>query len=411
MQLVFVQHSFTGSLSIRSVAAFPCHVQRRTARVDQPPALGAGGPGRPAGGQPRADAGGGLQGAERLLCAGGGRCTAAAARGQLCGRAARLCFFHVQTLQKYLHVINCFVHMMHAYQVARPSVAAPMGLQGTAPPTTVPMCSTGSWRLWPTPFPSRRSCFGCLSCAASRRPGWLGAGRAPFGMGGLLVIQVLVILGSVYRQCVFAQTSTTTRFSGLRDVALAQLQPHVQALLPRLFRGQNDPNTRIKEVSICPLSLPTCNSCLPHHDTQHRILCNNRLFLGPYHPQAMAHLWRSLVPEPRAAVDAHFDAITTAVLSDMGSRSTRVRESATVALGDLLQGRSWTQLQRHLEAMWAMCFRALDDVTEQVRGAALTCFQTLRNVTLRLADPSLSPSAAAEALGVGVRVMLQQGRV
>lgn len=126
--------------------------------------------------------------------------------------------------------------------------------------------------------------------------------------------------------------------------------------------------------------------------------------------QAMTHLWRSLVKDPRAAVDAHFDAITSAVLLDMGSRSTRVRESATAALGDLLQGRTWAQLAAHLEAMWVMCFRALDDLTEQVRGAALTCFKTLRNVTLRLADASLSPSAAPEALGVGVRVMLRQGR-
>lgn len=38
------------------------------------------------------------------------------------------------------------------------------------------------------------------------------------------------------------------RFRSLQDVAIAQLHPHVQSLLPRLFRSQNDPNTRVKEV-------------------------------------------------------------------------------------------------------------------------------------------------------------------
>ncbi len=74
------------------------------------------------------------------------------------------------------------------------------------------------------------------------------------------------------------------------------------------------------------------------------------------------------------------------------------------------QGRTWTQLQPHLEPMWSMVFRALDDLVEPVRLTAMTTFKTLRNVTVRLADVQLTQGpVAGEALGVGLQVLLKQG--
>ncbi len=52
---------------------------------------------------------------------------------------------------------------------------------------------------------------------------------------------------------------------------------------------------------------------------------------------AMTHIWRALVPEPRKALEAHFDAVASELLREMGGRLWRSREAACAALADLLQ--------------------------------------------------------------------------
>ena len=54
----------------------------------------------------------------------------------------------------------------------------------------------------------------------------------------------------------------------------------------------------------------------------------------------MAHIWRAVAPEPRAALDTHFDAVVCALLVDMGGRLWRAREAAVTALADLIQVRN-----------------------------------------------------------------------
>ena len=51
----------------------------------------------------------------------------------------------------------------------------------------------------------------------------------------------------------------------------------------------------------------------------------------------MTQIWTALVPEPKAALDAHFGAIADELLKEMGGRMWRSREAACLALADLLQ--------------------------------------------------------------------------
>lgn len=51
----------------------------------------------------------------------------------------------------------------------------------------------------------------------------------------------------------------------------------------------------------------------------------------------MGAIWQALVPEPRAAVDAHWDAIAGELLQELGGRLWRNREAAALGLVDLLQ--------------------------------------------------------------------------
>lgn len=69
--------------------------------------------------------------------------------------------------------------------------------------------------------------------------------------------------------------------------------------MPKLYRYQYDPNPRVRD--------------------------------------AMTHIWRALVDDPKQALDSHFAAVVRELLKDMGGRLWRNREAACSALADLLQ--------------------------------------------------------------------------
>ena len=55
----------------------------------------------------------------------------------------------------------------------------------------------------------------------------------------------------------------------------------------------------------------------------------------------MGHIWRSLIDDPKKALDTHFGAVARELLREMGGRLWRNRQAACAALADLLQGRRW----------------------------------------------------------------------
>ena len=52
-------------------------------------------------------------------------------------------------------------------------------------------------------------------------------------------------------------------------------------------------------------------------------------------------------------------------------------------------------MQPHLQQMWEMTMRAMDDVKESCRAAAAATMRTLQSVSLRLADPAATAAADA----------------
>lgn len=71
--------------------------------------------------------------------------------------------------------------------------------------------------------------------------------------------------------------------------------------------------------------------------------------------EAMAAIWRALVPEPRAAVEAHWDAIAGELLGEVGGRLWRNREAACLGLADLVQVSSCVEPHRVASAR-SRCF-------------------------------------------------------
>ncbi|GIL84022.1 hypothetical protein Vretifemale_12732, partial [Volvox reticuliferus] len=160
-----------------------------------------------------------------------------------------------------------------------------------------------------------------------------------------------------------------SRGGGAPGEALAK---HLAVLVPKLYRYTHDPNPRVAE--------------------------------------AMVAIWRSLVDDPRVTLDKHFAAIMTDLLREMGGRLWRNRQAACSALGDLLQGRRWPELSPYLSQIWTMTFRALDDIKDSVRRAALSLARTVRGLTLRLADPAHTPAKdCSSAVAVVMPVLLEQG--
>ncbi|XP_024544607.1 proteasome adapter and scaffold protein ECM29 [Selaginella moellendorffii] len=150
------------------------------------------------------------------------------------------------------------------------------------------------------------------------------------------------------------------------------LEPHLRGLVPKLFRYQHDPNKNIQD--------------------------------------AMGHIWRSLVAEPKKTIDMFYVDIMEDLLVNAGSRLWRSREAACAALADLIQGRKFPEVENYLLKMWTMAFRAMDDIKETVRSAGGILCRALSSLTLRLCDTSLTAdSEARAAMGIVLPLLLSSG--
>eukprot|EP00850_Spirogloea_muscicola_P011192 SM000068S20624 [mRNA] locus=s68:662290:671519:+ [translate_table: standard] len=162
-------------------------------------------------------------------------------------------------------------------------------------------------------------------------------------------------------------------FAKIAKQAGAALEPHLATLLPKLLRYQYDPNRGIQD--------------------------------------AMTHIWRALVVDPKATVDKHLDAILEDLLTSAGSRLWRSREASCLALSDLLASRRFDEVGNFLERLWLMAIRTMDDIKESVRVAGQRLATSVSNLSVRLCDPALtSPRADVDrAVAIVLPFLLSQG--
>jgi len=161
-------------------------------------------------------------------------------------------------------------------------------------------------------------------------------------------------------------------FSVIMSQARNDLLPHLPTLIPKLYRFQFDPNVKVNT--------------------------------------AMKQVWKSLVTNPKEAIDKYFDVIIVELISSLGDRMWRTRESSCLALADLLHGRKIGQLEKYLEDLWNMTFRVLDDVKESVRVAAFSACKVLTKITVSNCDPSVvSPENGKKTMEIIVPFLLKKG--
>ncbi|XP_012485286.1 uncharacterized protein LOC105799328 isoform X1 [Gossypium raimondii] len=161
-------------------------------------------------------------------------------------------------------------------------------------------------------------------------------------------------------------------FSKIAKQAGDALQPHLRLLIPRLVRYQYDPDKNVQD--------------------------------------AMAHIWKSLVADPKRTIDENLDYIFDDLLVQCGSRLWRSREAACLALADIIQGRKFDQVGKHLKKIWLVAFRAMDDIKETVRTAGDKLCRAITSLTIRLCDVSLTEAPdASQSMDIVLPFLLAEG--
>ncbi|XP_057441454.1 uncharacterized protein LOC130733331 isoform X2 [Lotus japonicus] len=161
-------------------------------------------------------------------------------------------------------------------------------------------------------------------------------------------------------------------FSKIAKQAGDALKPHLSSLIPRLVRYQYDPDKNVQD--------------------------------------AMVHIWKSLVADSKKTIDENLDLIIDDLLVQCGSRLWRSREASCLALADIIQGRKFYEVEKHLKRLWSGAFRAMDDIKETVRTSGEKLCRSVNTLTTRLCDVSLTDmSDARKAMDIVLPFLLAEG--
>ncbi|CAJ1971242.1 unnamed protein product [Sphenostylis stenocarpa] len=161
-------------------------------------------------------------------------------------------------------------------------------------------------------------------------------------------------------------------FSKIAKHAGNVLKPYLRSLIPRLVRYQYDPDKNVQD--------------------------------------AMVHIWKSLVDDSKKTIDDNLDIIIEDLLVQCGSRLWRSREASCLALTDIIQGRKFYEVGRHLKRLWFVAFRAMDDIKETVRISGEKLCRAVTSLTTRLCDVSLTEmSDAHKAMDIVLPFLLAEG--
>lgn len=116
--------------------------------------------------------------------------------------------------------------------------------------------------------------------------------------------------------------------------------------------------------------------------------------------KSMGDIWNILIKDPAKTTRDNFEAILQEVLKSMGSKEWRVRQAGVTALSDLLQTQTLEQYDKHLEEIWKMTFRAMDDIKESVRKEGTSLAKLLARNLMRAADENTGTMNAEKATSI-----------
>lgn len=129
---------------------------------------------------------------------------------------------------------------------------------------------------------------------------------------------------------------------------------------------------------------------------------------NPNVQRSMEDIWKSLVKDSNATLDAHFDAIMDDLLKSIVDREWRVREASCAAISDLVQGRPFPQYEKYYRDIWTEAHKVLDDVKGSVREAAGKLCMTLSNSLVRQLEEGRHATAAKAMMQEALPFLLSE---
>ncbi|OJJ47444.1 hypothetical protein ASPZODRAFT_130907 [Penicilliopsis zonata CBS 506.65] len=120
---------------------------------------------------------------------------------------------------------------------------------------------------------------------------------------------------------------------------------------------------------------------------------------NPNVQRSMNGIWQTIVKDPNAVINDHFEGIMEDLLKSMlAGREWRVRQASCAAIADLIQGRQPDRYAKYISEILTKAFKVLDDIKETVRLAALRLCQTVTNSIIRTLETGDTDVKQANAM-------------
>jgi proteasome component ECM29 len=119
---------------------------------------------------------------------------------------------------------------------------------------------------------------------------------------------------------------------------------------------------------------------------------------NPNVQRSMNDIWTALVKDSSATVNQYFDDILADLLKSILGKEWRTRQASCAAIADLIQGRDFEKYEKHLQEIWAVAFKVMDDIKGSVREAALTLSMALTGILVRQVEAGTSSKHAKAML-------------
>ena len=102
----------------------------------------------------------------------------------------------------------------------------------------------------------------------------------------------------------------------------------------------------------------------------------------------MKELWSTLieVEQEEAIINTRWEEIFKESLSGLNSKEYRRRQSAALALSDLLGQRTWPQIKDQFKNVFLTALGLLDDQKDTVKMAAFQLLKTMKRITLKFGN-------------------------
>ena len=119
---------------------------------------------------------------------------------------------------------------------------------------------------------------------------------------------------------------------------------------------------------------------------------------NPNVQRSMNDIWSALVKDSNATINLYFDDILADLLKSILGKEWRTRQASCAAVVDLVQGREFEKYEKHLQDIWAVAFKVMDDIKGSVREAALALSMALTGILVRQVEAGTSSKHAQAML-------------